>query len=211
MGEAQQPRGHLVGPSDPSPSNTRTSTPRAHDVTLRAEDQRPRRGVLHLGDRGLEVVEHHGPEEVERRRVEHQLADVVVLFIEGLRHGADPTMIRSCCARRCATCWGSRSPILCAPFGPWDQVELAAAVSRRAGSARSAPRSARCRSSRPNGGGCASGPTGRSRSTTPSARSTRTPSRRRCASRRPPSRSTSASSAELIARAHAAGSCGSSR
>ena len=120
-------------PRAPSPSNTWTSTPARDDVALGAEDQRPRRRLLDLDDRGLEVVEHRGAEEVQRRRVEHQLADVVVLLVEGLRHGPDPTMIGSCCAPRCASCSGSTCRSCARPFGPWDQVELAVAVCEAGG------------------------------------------------------------------------------
>jgi nitronate monooxygenase/enoyl-[acyl-carrier protein] reductase II len=37
-------------------------------------------------------------------------------------------MIGSCCARPLCELLRIDAPILCAPFGPWDQVELAVAV-----------------------------------------------------------------------------------
>ena len=79
-----RPPGQLVGAVGPEPLEHVHVDARAHHVTLRAEDQRARQVVLDLRDRGLEVVEHRGPEEVERRRVEHELADVAMLLIEAL-------------------------------------------------------------------------------------------------------------------------------
>ena len=82
-------------------------------------------------------------------------------------------------------------PIVLAPFGPWDQVELAAAVCE-AGALGSVGHGGALGpgAARRSGDGSVSSPTGRSPSTTPVDRSTPRPSRRRSSSRRRRSPST---------------------